>query len=164
MIDLRGPMPALALQLDLVDIEVHVRLHNAGNAAAWVLHDIHVQPSRPILRDAAGHEVAVVDDRSELKVDQRVFESMFVALPPGASLDLETSVFERVEQRGKPRRWNFTWGDFHYEGLAPGKYTLQFAWRSSIREVLDDQTEQPREVAGVWLGELLSEIETIELR
>lgn len=152
-------MPALELLLDLVDIEVHVRLRNSGNATAWVLHDIHIQPSRPILRDASGREVPLVDERSELKVDQRVFESMFVALPPGGSLDLETAVFERER-----RRWNFRWGDFHYEGLIPGTYTLEFVWHSKIAEALDDSSEEARPVPGVWLGELHSEVETIQLR
>jgi hypothetical protein len=152
-------MPALELLLDLVDVEVHVYLRNGGNATAMVLHDIHVQPSRPILRDAKGNEVPVFDERSRMKFDNRVFESMFVALPPGSSLDLETASFERER-----RRWNFRWGDFSYEGLEPGTYTLQFVWTSEIAEALDDTSETPRPIADVWLGELRSEVETLELR
>jgi hypothetical protein len=152
-------MPALELQLDLVDVEVHVRLRNTGTANALVLHDIHVQPSRPLLRDARGNEVPAFDERSRMKFDTRVFESMFVILPPGGALDLETASFERER-----KRWSFRWGDFSYEGLVPGTYTLQFVWTSEIAQALDDESETPKAMSDVWLGELRSEIETIDLR
>ncbi len=152
-------MPTLELQLDLVDVEVHARLRNIGSAATLILHDIHVQPCRPILRDAKGNEVPVFDERTRMKFDGRVFESMFVALPPGASLDLDTSSFERER-----KRWSFRWGNFSYEGLVPGDYELQFVWTSSIGEALDDSSEALVPVPGVWLGELRSQVESIQLR
>jgi hypothetical protein len=152
-------MPNLELQLDLVDVEAHVRLRNTGSETTSILHDIHVQPSRPLLRDARGNEVAAFDERSRMKFDNRVFESMFVTLPPGSSLDLETASFERER-----RRWSFRWGNFSYEGLEPGTYALQFVWISAIAEALDDSSEALEPVPGVWLGELRSQVETIELR
>jgi hypothetical protein len=160
MLDRRATrMPNLELQLDLVDVEAHVRLRNTGSATALVLHDIHVQPSRPLLRDARGNEVAAFDERTRMKFDARVFESMFVTLPSGSSLDLETASFERER-----KRWSFRWGNFGYEGLEPGTYTLQFVWTSEIAEALDDTSETVKSISGVWLGELRSQIETIELR
>ncbi|MFV8755265.1 hypothetical protein ACNOYE_32345 [Nannocystaceae bacterium ST9] len=152
-------MPTLELQLDLVDVEVHVRLRNTGSATALVLHDIHVQPTRPVLRDAQGNEVPVFDERSRMKFDNRIFESMFVSLPPGGSLDLETASFERER-----RRWSFRWGNFSYEGLEPGDYELHFVWDSKVAEVLDDDSEATKPVPGVWLGELRSDVESIQLR
>lgn len=152
-------MPTLELQLDLVDVEAHVRLRNTGSGNTLVLHDIHAQPSRPVLRDAKGNEVPVFDERTRMKFDGRVFESMFVTLPAGSSLDLETASFERER-----KRWSFRWGNFSYEGLEPGEYELQFVWDSKVAEALDDDSEAPRPVSGVWLGELRSQVETIELR
>ncbi len=152
-------MPTLELQLDLVDIEAHVRLRNSGSATALVLHDVHVQPSRPILRDSSGREVPAIDERTHMKFDARVFESMFVQLPPGGSLDLETAAFERER-----KRWSFRWGNFSYERLEPGTYTLEFVWTSAVADALDDSSEVAEPVPGVWLGELHTQVETIELR
>lgn len=152
-------MPALELQLDLVDVEAHVRLRNTGGGTTSILHDIHMQPSRPVLHDAQGNEVAAFDERSRMKFDNRVFESMFVALLPGSSLDLETASFERER-----RRWSFRWGNFSYEGLEPGTYALHFVWTSEVAEALDDDSETIKPMSGVWLGELRSQVETIELR
>jgi hypothetical protein len=152
-------MPILELQLDLVDVEAHVRLRNTGSATTSVLHDLHVQPSRPVLRDAQGNEVVAFDERSRMKFDHRVFESMFVALLPGSSIDLETASFERER-----RRWSFRWGNFSFEGLEPGTYELYFVWTSKVAEALDDGSEAIVPIPGVWLGELRTQVETIQLR
>ena len=138
----------LALELQLTKGPgLSARLVNQGPAARPVLHDLRLQPSRLVLRNAAGDTLEPFDRRALMKFDNTLYCDAFKALPPGQALELGA---ERFEKSGGA--WKITWGPYEYDALPAGRYNAWLAWESVAAECQESADATPRPVAGVWLG------------
>jgi hypothetical protein len=126
-------------------------LRNCTARPVTVLFDDRLQPPVPQLRNAAGVPIEPADQRRIAKFDRTPYSDLFVALAPGASLDLRGS-FHWVDQA-----WEGTFGPFRFAALAPGRYTLWATWTSALTRGVEPDSAAERPIPGVWTGQLRSE-------
>ncbi len=134
------------------------KLVNHSGAAALVLHDALLQPSRLELSSADGKPLAPEDTRAVKKFDQNAYEESFQSVPAGGELAL----FE-LEVTASGDSFELAWGPFRFHAVPRGHYRARVSFESVRKEYVDPETRRSRELPGVWLGSAKSSLVTLSI-
>ncbi len=145
----------MELRLESVNrLGLRATIRNVGPRSVAVLHNADLQPSRVVLKDSAGTEVKPFDNRTRAKFDRTVRAAMFQPVPPGGSMELGVTKFQK-ETDGQ---YELDWGPYHYGDLAPGVWNVSLVFDA----VIDSPTGGSK-IAAVWKGTALAPALTVKL-
>jgi len=147
------------IQLTNKGRKISAVLRNVSDAEQLFLHTSLAQSSELVLSDSEGNDLSSFDTRSIKKYDNTIYRSYFEALAPAKQAEMFNAEF-KSERGGYKMRW----GPWEFEGIQPGKYSVQVVWTSAIVDCVDDDTEEDVQMEGVWLGTVKSNSVEINLR
>jgi len=124
----------------------------------WVLHDMHLQPSRLELISSTGTVRKPYDSRMIKKFDTTPYCRLFWEVAPGKSLDFWSVRFQKSRDGYKGQ-----WGPFHFDELPADDYRARVIWTSNRTQCFDENTGQTRKLLS-WKGRVRSNQVFLHLR
>lgn len=140
--------PVVEVRLEITKgTRLRALLVNHGTKAIAVLHSANLQPSKLILKDAAGREAKGFDNRIRAKFDRTVRAAMFKRVPAGGTMELDWGQFRKSDDGN----FELQWGPFLFGDLGPG------AWEATaVFEATIGKADEGGAVADAWTGKAVS--------
>lgn len=112
-----------------------------------VLHSDAIQASELILTTNDNEELTAYDVRSNEKIDNTVYQYMYMSLESGKKIELF-----RLETTCSSENNMVTWGPYQFKNVDAGKYRARISWTSVIDTFIDEETAEVHKMPHVWLG------------
>ena len=139
--------------------ELKAMLVNRSSVPRSALCDGELQPSRLEIVSSTGKRVKAFDSRSIMKYDNTVHCRLFKSVQPGRDLEMGAVKFKKSGEG-----FEASWGPYRFETVPAGEYKARVIWTSEFDTCFDEETEQQRKLANVWLGRIQSNEVTLLLR
>jgi hypothetical protein len=147
------------IQLSNNGMNLKAVLINRSGSARSVLCDGLLQPSRLEIVSSRGESVKSFDSREVMKYDNTFHCRLLKSIPPGQSTEIGSA---RFQKSGKGFRAG--WGPFEFGDLPAGDYRARVVWVSELGQCFDEDTNEMRTAAVVWMGRVESNEVTLRLR